>query len=480
MAPEQLQGQEADVRSDIFAFGAVVYEMVTGKRAFEGQSQASLIAAILEREPPALSSLEPVTPAALDYAVTVCLSKDPDDRWQTARDLLRELRRLDAFETAVSPTGPSSAIPRPAAWRRAWPVAAALALGGLVTGLLVGPWGDALPPAPARLVRTAIPLPPGQAVTGQIGHPLAISPNGRTLAYTVREAGTTRLYLRGLGENDALVVPQTDGARMPFFSPDSEWVGFWTGGTLYRVPATGGQPLPTAEVPEFRFGAAWGPDDSIIFSTSNGLQRVAATGGTPMPVGTDDVPVSGNWPQFLPDGGLLAVSDGRIVQLDLESLEVRTMWEPAEPIRQARYLPSGHLVYGSAGDIIALSFDLEALEVRGVPIAVAQDIFEGAAAGAVYFASADDGTMVYVNGGVQHSLVLVDRTGRSRPLAPDPAAFRAPSFSPDGQRVSVVIDDDPRPADIWVYDLQGRRERFTTQFHNLAPRVDAGWLGYRL
>ena len=234
------------------------------------------------------------------------------------------------------------------------------------------------------------------------------------------------------------------------------------------MPATGGQPLPTAEVSEFAFGAAWGPDGNIIFSTSNGLQRVAATGGVPTSVGTDDVPVSGNWPQFLPDGGLLVVNDGDIVRLGLETLEVRTLRDPAEPVRQARYLPSGHLVYGSAGDIIALPFDLPALEARGVPTPVAQDLFEGARGGAVYFASADDGTLVYVDGGVQHSLVLVDRTGRSRPLAPERAAFRTPRFSPDGQRVSVVIDDDPRPADIWVYDLQGRRERFTTEFHNLS------------
>ena len=187
----------------------------------------------------------------------------------------------------------------------------------------------------------------------------------------------------------------------------------------------------------------------------------------------------GSWPQFLPTGGLLVVSEGRIVRLDLETLEVQTLWDPLSGvdrdvgmgglIKQARYVPSGHLVYAGAGDIIAIPFDLTALEVHGAPIPVAQDVFEGARdSGAVYFASADNGTMVFVNGSVEHRLVLVDRSGRSRPLASERAAFRGPVFAPDGQRVSVVIDDDPSPSDIWLYDLQGRRERFTTEFHNLS------------
>ena len=300
-----------------------------------------------------------------------------------------------------------------------WVVAALLAVTAGVS------WTRSPVRNPLAVVRTSIPLPTGQRVPG-IGHPLAISPNGRTLAY-ITEAGTTRLYLRSLDETDVRLVPQTDGARQPFFSPDSEWVGFWADGILYRVPVTGGQPLPTAEVPEFDFGAAWGPRGTIILASGDGLRRVPDSGGTPVLLGTDNTPVRGSWPQFLPTGGLLVVSDGRIVRLDLETLEVQTLWDPlsgvdrdvgrAGLIKQARYLPSGHLVYAGAGDIIAIPFDLTALEVHGAPIPVAQDVFEGArSSGAVYFASADNGTMVFVNGGVEHRLVLVDRSGRSRPL----------------------------------------------------------------
>ena len=262
--------------------------------------------------------------------------------------------------------------------------------------------------------------------------------------------------------------PQSDGARFPFFSPDGEWVGFWTGGTLYRVPSTGGQPLPIGNAPELEFGAAWGSDETIVFSTGREMYRVPAAGGQAERLVADGESVSGNYPQFLPDGSLLAVSDGRIVRFDMDTLAAQTLWEPAEPIKQARYLKSGHLVYGSAGDIIALALDLEGLEAGGAAVPVAQDLFEGArGSGAVYFASSSEGTMVSVRGGVQHSLVLVDRTGRSRILAPERGPFRHPSFSPNGQRVAVAIDDDPRSTHIWLYDLRGRRERFTAEYHNI-------------
>ena len=264
-------------------------------------------------------------------------------------------------------------------------------------------------------------------------------------------------------------VPETDGASYPFFSPDGDWVVYWADGTLYRVPTGGGPPLPIGAAPRLTFGGAWGPDGTIVYATDAGLYRVPATGGEAEPVGVTDTLVAGRWPQFLPDGGLLAVHDGRIVRLDLSSQETDTLWEPAEPIKQARYLPSGHLVYGSADDIIAVAFNLATLQVVGVPVPVAQDLYEGtAASGAVYFASSDEGTMVFVNGGVRHTLVLVERNGRSLPLAPERAAFRNPTFAPNGQRVAVAIDDDPRNTQLWLYDLRGSRERFTSEYHNHA------------
>ena len=467
MAPEQLEGKEADARTDIFAFGAVLYEMATGKRAFMGDSQASLIAAILDREPVSLMTLQPMTPVALDRIVKTCLAKDAEDRWQSMSDVSHQLRwTLETLAAPPAADSASAAAPtRPAFLARAvpWAVAALLAA---TLGVV---WMTPSTETPAAAVRMAIPLPTGQQVTGQIGLPLAIAPNGRTLAYTTREAGTTRLYLRTLAETDVRAVPQTDGARIPFFSPDGEWVGFWADGTLYRVPASGGQPLPIGDASGLEFGAAWGPGETIVFATIDGLYRIPATGGQAEAISSGGAQEQGSFPQFLPDGGLLVVRDGAVVRLDLTTLDAETLWRPAEPIKQARYVASGHLVYGSAGDIIALSFDLDRLEATGAPVPVAQDLFEGArGSGAVYFASSDEGTMLFVNGGVAHGLVLVDRDGRSRPLAQERAAFRLPAFAPDGARVSVAIDDDPRPSHIWLYELQGRRERLTSEFHNLS------------
>ena len=379
MAPEQVEGKDTDARTDVFAFGAVLYEMATGKRAFIGDSQASLIAAILDRDPAPLMTLQPMTPIALDRIVKTCLAKSPESRWQSTGDVAHQVRWVLDTAAVAAMASPASAVVtrQPGALARTAPWAVAVLLA-VTLGVV---WMTPSTETSRASVRTAIPLPSGQQVTAQAGHPLAIAPDGRTLAFTTREGGTTRLYLRDLSDPDVRQVPQSNGAHMPFFSPDGEWVGYWAGGRLYRVPVAGGPPLP------------------------------------------------------------IAAAEG---------------------------LRSGHLVYGSAGDIIALAFDLDSLDVTGAPVPVAQDLYEGRRGnGAVYFAVSAEGTLVFVNGGVAHGLVLVDRDARSRPLAQERAAFRLPAFSPDGLRVSVAIDDDPRPSHIWVYDLQGRRERLTSEFHNL-------------
>jgi serine/threonine-protein kinase len=466
MSPEQVRGQRVDTRSDIFSFGVVLYEMLTGVNPFKGNTSVDTAHAILNETVPPLTRYTEGIPVLLQHTVKKMLAKEPDRRYQLIHDVRTNLGELiEESGELVREVTPTTGHSERSGFKLTlpWAVAALLAVAA---GVL---WMSGPRENPARVVRTAIPLPPEQQVTNQAGQPLAIAPDGRRLAYTTREAGTTRLYLRSLDEPDVHLVPETDGARYPFFSPDGDWVGYWAAGRLYRVLATSGPPLPIGDAPGLDFGAAWGPDGTIIFASSSGLHRIPATGGEAEPIGSDDDPAEGRWPQFLPDGGLLAVRDGSIARLDLKTLEFKTLWEPAEPIKQARYLPSGHLVYGSAGDIIAVAFDLATLEVLGVQVPVVQDLYEGTGLrGAVYFASSWEGTMVFVNGGVRHNLVLVDRNGRSQPLAPERAAFRNPGFAPDGQRVAVAIDDDPRNTQIWIYDFRGSRERFTSEYHNHA------------
>lgn len=402
-----------------------------------------------------------------------CLSRDPEQRLRDIGDARLEI--ADALEAPVeeAPAGRAS-------WRRG-----ALASGWLLAAVAAAAWLVTSPEpadvAPAAVRRAVLPLPPGQRITDQTGLPLAIARDGRRIAYTVQEQEVTGLYIRDLDRTEARPVAGTTDAQSPFFSPDGRWVAFWMGGTVYRVRAEGGPPLRVADVESFRAGV-WETDDTIVFCNDAGLFRVAASGGRPEALGPAEAPLLARWPLVLPDGRLLLEREAeprpdgaasvepreRIVALDPETLAEETLLALNIPVKNVSYAPTGHLLLGSAGEIVAVPFDLAASAALGPPVAVAEDLFEGTTGwGPVYFAVAEDGTLVFVDGGVSHALVLVDRAGRSRPLGPERAAFRLPAFAPDGQRVSVAIDDDPRDSNIWLYDLRGGRQRFTTEYHNL-------------
>ena len=333
MSPEQARGRTLDARTDIWSFGCVLYEALTGRAAFLGETLSDTLARILERDPD-WSALPLATPPTLKTLLRRCLQKRTTRRLHHIADA-----RLE-FEDGVGEDSRKGTIQR-APVRRGKPLSALVpwtvaALLAAVVGLL---WMRGATQVPARVVRTTVPFPSGQVIV-QSGLPLAMAPDGRRLAYTAREAGTTRLYLRDLDDPNVRLVPETGGASYPFFSPDGEWVGYWAAGSLYRVPAAGGPPLPIGDAPEPIFGAAWGPDGTLVYATGSGLYRVPVAGGDITPIGGMDDLAQGRWPQFLPNGGLLAVRDDRsIVRLDLSSTEVQTLWEPAEPIKQARYLP---------------------------------------------------------------------------------------------------------------------------------------------
>jgi serine/threonine protein kinase len=473
MAPEQLEGKEVDSRTDIFAFGAVVFEMRTGRRAFEGKSQASLIAKILGTDPPPISSSQALTPDALDRVVMSCLAKDPDERWQNAADLTRELSPGKVAKPRQVPLiyiGLAAAI-------------LVLAFGAT----LVFRWSTGEVPSTASVMRTSILLPPDKRLASEAAdYPLAISPDGSRMAYVAEDKAGTQLYVRELSDLEPKAVAGTVGARHPFFSPDGRWVGFFTDGALQRVSVAGGAPLRISNISGVSMGGSWSPDNIIVFgSRGSGLYRVSATGGTPQLLAGGD---KGTWPEILPDNRTVLFSTGfaiatiplnggkmRVLARTNDSFSDSSSESPAVLgagyVLQARFARSGFLVYGqSPGVVRALPFDLESLSLKGPPISMIDNVERAQDAGAIYFAFADTGLLLYAPTGQRHQMVWVDRNGAETPISSDRAAFRVPRLSPDGKLIAVAVSDETRRSDIWIYNAEGgARRRLTNEGHNLEP-----------
>src|SRR5687768_9506704 len=272
MAPEQLEGKDADARTDVFAFGTLVYEMATGEKVFTADSQASLIAAILRAEAPRISTIDPLTPAALDHVIARCLAKDPDDRWQTARDLMLELREIARGDLDHQPITPPPGTKRPAGHtgphssreRAAWAVAVAATMLAIIAGVLyfrtIQTEQTTPTPVTAAAIRSEIPAP-ANTIVGAI----ALSPDGRHLAFVGRDGWTTRLWVRALDSVDAQPLGNTDGADSPFWSPDGQSLGFFADGKLKRIAVSGGPAQTLADAPNSR-GGTWGRAGVIVFS----------------------------------------------------------------------------------------------------------------------------------------------------------------------------------------------------------------------
>ena len=467
MAPEQLEGKEADARTDIFAFGVVVYEMATGKKAFEGKSQASLIAAILERDPPAMSSLQPMTPRALDRVIKKCLAKDPEKRWQAASDLTDELKWIaeGGSQVTLAPTGRM----RGAFQRRTLPLSlGTLLLGALIASLATWNLKPSPSPAPRPVTRTVITLPPGQRLAGPEQPALALSPDGNHLVYAAIQGSTQQLYLRAMDSLEARPVPGTEGATEPFFSPDGQWLGFLADGKLKKVSVSGGAALTLGDVAQ-PSGASWGSQGSIAFAPTaiSVLQQVSEEGGTPQPLARlAKGENSHRWPEFLPGGkavlfsAALTSSSWINAQIAVHSVvtgERRTLVQPGT---QPRYALSGHLVYVQGGTLTAVPFDPQGLAVTGTAVPVLEGVEESSLSGAAQYSLSATGSLVYVAGNVQSAqsgLVWVNRNGAEQPVTAPAHAYRIPRLSPDGRRVAVAIDE--QETQIWLYDLS--RETLT-------------------
>ena len=502
MAPEQLEGSEADARTDIFAFGVLFHEMVTGKRAFSGKTQVLVISAIATSTPEPLSKVEPATPPALEHVVKTCLAKDPGDRWQTARDLLAELEWIaEGGADAAMPVATAAS-----ARTRVWIYRAVLATIGLLAVTMAaatffylrGP--DAEPefrfrvPIQLSAEATAAGGRGGgrgaaqgfQGVSGVgVFNPanFAVSPDGRAIAFVARGATapgeTWFLYVRPIDGVTPQRLPGTENAAQPFWSADSRWIGFVAGGKLKRVEASGGPPQEISEAAGFS-GGTWNRDGTILFGSAKGLLRVASEGGKPEAVTTLDASESGHfWPHFLPDGRryLYTAWSGQaanraVVAGTLDSTEKTRVLSAGS---NAGYADPGYLVFHRESAVYAQSFDADTLSVSGEPVRVADEISFDGATGRGDFRVSRSGVLVYFYsaGGsattgpdgplsdfAEWQLTWIDRNGQVLGQVGPPGAYRGVNVSPDAKRVAVHRHD-ANGGDVYVIEPRGAQTRLT-------------------
>jgi serine/threonine protein kinase len=472
MAPEQLEGAEADPRTDLFALGALLYEMATARRAFEGKSKTSLIAAILSTQPPPISSVQPVMPPALDHVVRKCLEKDPDDRWQSAHDVASELRWIgEAGSQAGVPT--TLSLRRRSRERLAWGLAALL--GAATTGLAV-----------VQLRRSATPTlafrstlePPAENTLipfDELG--VALSPDGRQLAFVaIAGDGSKKIWVRDLAEMSARPLPETSGAWYPFWSPDGSHIGFFADGKLKRIDLRGGSPQVIAEAPSGR-GGSWGKGDVVLFSPNvrSAIHQVPATGGTPAPVTQFDPEkeTTHRWPYFLPDGKQFLyllrarVSGkpevGRLMIASIDSPEATMLIDDAT---NAVYVDPGYLLYGRSGNLNAWRFDAGTRRLVGQPVPLVKEklgFYEPK--NFVMLSASSSGTLVYLpEAAPKTTLRWYDAGGRALGSLGAPGFYSGPRISPDGKKVAfAVFESTGTQSDLWIMDLQYQRTFRLTQ-----------------
>jgi Tol biopolymer transport system component len=482
MSPEQARGKAIDRRTDIWAFGCVLYELLTGKQTFEGEDITEILAAVVKTEPD-WQVLPSVTPTKVRDLLRRCLQKDRTLRMQAAGDV-----RIEILEALANPAVMQLKATPARGWRRAIPlsitapIAAALLIvvGILAWMLKPAPLAPSLNPAHVQIV-----LPPGDRLSTN-NVELALSADGTKLAYIALHEGVQQVYVRALDAQEAHAIPGTEGAFNPFFSPDGQWIGFFAQGKMKKVPIGGGAPLTLCDAGSTNGGASWGPDGTIVFSPSAqsgaaGLSRVPAAGGEAKILTIPDIAkgeYSHRYPQILPGGKAVLFTalngfgwdESRVELLRLDTGERRVLIRGGHT---GRFLPTGHLIYYRSGALLAVPFDLSRLEVTSnTPVTVADGVLQsGGAVGAAYTVSAA-GVLAYMPAAArqfERRLVWVDRQGTIEPLAAPTRAYVQAALSPDGQRVAVSITSGTD--ELWLYDLQrGSLTRLAfEQASNLEP-----------
>jgi eukaryotic-like serine/threonine-protein kinase len=456
MAPEQLDGRPADARTDIFAFGAVIYEAISGRRAFDGATDVEVIRGILEVEPPPLADLQPATPALLTRIVTTCLAKNPDERWQTARDLYRGLmwsRDANVFQKLAANSEGSKR-------RRAWLPATVVAIIAAAT-IWISHWPWSSPPPSQRTVSFPVYPPEGTKFPRGTAE-IAVAPDGRQLAFVALSAdGTRRLWVRGLASVSAHLLEGTEGAAFPFWSPNSESIAFFTPGKLLRIAAAGGSPQVLCDVPVAGRGGTWSKNGTILFSSGDGLSRVSDHGGGATRVTSLDqsrAEQTHMWPVFLPDGQrylYLARTANRdntaIYQGALDSKEAHRIIVSESNVA----LAGQYLISLSNDALVAYRFDPDRAQVVGEPITVADNIsMDAPLRSGAAFAAGGNVVLAFRNASPNSRLIWFDRSGKRVDEIQAVGDYHHPSLSVDEKRVAIEkTDPSTGRHTVWILDL---------------------------
>ena len=471
MSPEQAKGRPADKRSDVWAFGVVLYEMLTGRRAFDGDDISVTLASVL-KDDVKWSSLPPDLPPSIHRLLRRCLEKDPKRRLRAIGDARFELDEAISGAGEPNAAATASAVVEPVTRRSAWlswTVAGLLGSALFAAMLLWAPWRTPPSPAPRRLLVGI----GADASLNAIGPSAILSPDGTTLAFVARQGDVQRLFVRKLEQLHALALPGTDGAASPFFSPNGQWLAFFASAALKKVSVTGGAVVQVCEAPTAR-GGTWSDDDTIYFTPSATpkvpIMRVAAAGGTPVVAGVLSAgAVSQRWPQALPgSAGVLFSEHSSTINWDSANIAVMPLHGGASKVvlrggyfgryvaapTRAGATRSGYLLYMHQGTVFGVPFDLTRLETIGQAVPVIDDVAASVTAGGVQLDVVSEGTLLYVPGTTATATNAIDwvmRDGTTAPLRSTKADWANPMFSPDGQRLAIDVSDG-RQRDIWVYE----------------------------
>jgi serine/threonine protein kinase len=461
MSPEQAKGKSVDKRADIWAFGVVLFEMLTGRQSFTGETASETLASVMKSEPE-WDSLQPNLHSRIRLLLERCLEKDPKNRYSGISDARVDIQKALADPSGIFAQPISTAEPRRNLRSTVTLIAAAVILTAIIVGVVVL---NLKKPESSEITRFYYELPEGQQFSSPIGKVLAVSPDGKQFVYSTSQG----LHLRSIGELDAKLIAGTsnENPTFPFFSPDGKWLGYSSAGKLKKIAMGGGAPVTLCDVNGVFGGGSWGDDNTIVYAElPNGIMRISANGGTPESLFKPEEGSNYALPQILPDGESVlfqkSIPDPLTIQIVVQSLESES---PKDLFvgSNARYLPTGHIVYTVGDNILdigghnlfAVPFDLDRLEVTGGQVPLVEDI---RGPFGMHYAISDSGTLVYMPGATGElvtgrTLVWVDKEGKEEPITAPPNIYVYPKISPDGTRAALGISPDSITADIWIWNF---------------------------